>query len=506
VIAEDRAVPGTQRAAAFFDFDGTLIAGYSIVAFLKERVRRREIGAGDVLRTAVSVAQSALGRIDSRELIARGIHEWGGRRLADLEELGERLFERDLRELIYPEMRARIAEHRARGHLVAIATSAAPFQVGPVARELGIDHVLCTRLEVRDGVLTGKSSGPVLWGRAKADAVRDFARRHRVDLGRSYFYADGDEDVALMRAVGHPRPTNPRPALAEAAAREGWPVARYTSRGAPGLDAYLRSGLATASAVPVFLGAAAIRALTGDRREAANFLTSTLTEIALALGKVRLNVTGEEHLWSARPAVFIWNHRNIFDAQIVGRLVQRDFGAVAKKELEGSPLFAAAARFMPIAFIDRSDRTGAVAALEPATRLLGQGVSMLVAPEGTRVAGGGIGPFKKGAFRMAMAAGVPIVPIVVRNVDDIGSRSSGTMRPGTVDVAVLPPVDVGDWTLRDLDRRIEQVRGQFVQSLECWPGASPRETQGVDGLEAKGIPGRRLPRRRTARARMAPRD
>jgi len=457
------------RTAAIFDYDGTIIAGYSILAFLKERVRRREIGAADVARTVVSIAQSALGRIDSRELIARGMHEWSGRELADLEALGEHLFETELRQRIYPEVRELIESHRRRGHVLVIATSAAPFQVEAVARELGVENVLCTRLEVRDGVLTGKSKGPILWGRAKAEAVREFARRHRLDLAQSYFYADGDEDVALMEQVGRPRPTNPRPRLEARAKEKGWTVQRFDSRGSPAPDAYLRSALATASALPVFLGAMAMRRLTGDKRQAANFLAATLTEISLGLGKVKLNVVGGENLWVSRPAVFIWNHRNIFDAQIVGRLVQRDFGAVAKKELESTPLFAAASRFMHIAFVDRSDTRAAVAALEPATRLLQEGISMLVAPEGTRVAGDRIGPFKKGAFRMAMAAKVPVVPIVLRNVDDIGSRGSGTMRPGTVDVAVLPPIAVTDWTRRDLDRRIEEVRKRFVDTLEHWP-------------------------------------
>jgi putative phosphoserine phosphatase/1-acylglycerol-3-phosphate O-acyltransferase len=466
-------MPGSARTAAVFDYDGTVIAGYSILAFLKDRVRQHEFGAADVARTVVSFAQGVLGQIDSRELIARGMHEWSGRRLAALEALGERLFEAELRDRIYPEIRALVAEHRRRGHVVAIATSAAPFQVEAVARELGITHVLCTGLEVRDGVLTGKSRGPILWGRAKADAVREFARHERIDLRRSYFYADGDEELALMAQVGHPCPTNPRPLLERKAREEGWPVHRFTSRGAPGPDAYLRSALATASAAPVFLGALAMRALTGDRRQAANFLTSTLTEISLGLGKVKLNVVGEEHLWAARPAVFIWNHRNIFDAQIVGRLVQRDFGAVAKKELATVPLIAAASRFVPIAFVDRGDTRAAVAALEPATKLLGEGISMLVAPEGSRVAGAGIGEFGKGAFRMAMTARVPVVPIVIRNVDDIGSRASATMRPGTVDVTVLPPVNVDGWSLRELDQRIAEVRQSFVDTLAHWPVTSP---------------------------------
>lgn len=462
-------LPAATRTAAFFDFDGTIIAGYSILVFLKDRVRRREFGAASIARTAVSLAQSALGQIDSRELISRGMHEWSGRPLADLEALGERLFESELRARIFPEIRALLAEHRRHGHVIAIATSAAPFQVEAVARELGVEHVLCTRLETVDGILTGKSRGPVLWGRAKAEAVREFARAQGIDLRRSHFYADGDEDVALMQLVGHPHPTNPRPQLERMARAKGWPIQRFGNRGSPGPDAYVRSFLATASALPVFAGAVAMRALTGDPRQAGNFLMATLTEISLGLGKVRLNVIGEENLWAARPAVFIWNHRSLVDAQIVARLVQRDFGAVAGRELQGVPLLAAASRFIHIAFVDRGDTRAAIAALQPATKLLGEGLSMLVAPEGTRPVGSSIGEFKKGAFRMAMAARVPIVPIVIRNMDDIATPASGTMQPGTVDVVVLPPVRVEGWTQRDLGRRIAAVRQSFVDTLEHWP-------------------------------------
>jgi putative phosphoserine phosphatase/1-acylglycerol-3-phosphate O-acyltransferase len=74
----DREAVSMARTAAVFDFDGTLIAGYSILAFLKERARRREIGAVAIARTAVSLLESAFGGIDNRELIARGVHQWQG--------------------------------------------------------------------------------------------------------------------------------------------------------------------------------------------------------------------------------------------------------------------------------------------------------------------------------------------------------------------------------------------------------------------------------------------
>ena len=100
---------------------------------------------------------------------------------------------------------------------------------------------------------------------------------------------------------------------------------------------------------------------------------------------------------------------------------------------------------------------------------------MLVAPEGTRVAGEGIGEFKKGAFRMAMAAKVPIVPIVIRNAEVISARDSSTLHPGTVDVVVYPPLSLEDWTLDNLSDRIAEVRQLYIDTLKSWPvGSVPK--------------------------------
>jgi putative phosphoserine phosphatase/1-acylglycerol-3-phosphate O-acyltransferase len=99
----------------------------------------------------------------------------------------------------------------------------------------------------------------------------------------------------------------------------------------------------------------------------------------------------------------------------------------------------------------------------------------VVAPEGTRLDTQSVGPFKTGAFRIAMATGLPIVPIVIRNSDSVAGRNSTTLNPGTVDVAVLPPVSTADWTVRDLRERIEEIRMAYVNLLAEWPapGTAP---------------------------------
>ncbi len=129
-------------------------------------------------------------------------------------------------------MREIVAAHQERGHTVVLSSSALTIHAEPVARFLDIGHVLCNHFEVDgDGRLTGRIAKPVVWGRNKASAVVQFCQTNDVDLQRSYFYADGDEDAALMVMVGNPRPVNPRPKLAALAAEHGWPVLRVVGTG-----------------------------------------------------------------------------------------------------------------------------------------------------------------------------------------------------------------------------------------------------------------------------------
>ena len=76
--------------------------------------------------------------------------------------------------------------------------------------------------------------------------------------------------------------------------------------------------------------------------------------------------------------------------------------------------------------------------------------------------------FKKGPFRIAMAAGVPIVPIVIRNAEDLAPHNSMVMHPAKIDVKVLPPIPTSDWTVKNLDQRIGAVRQQYLDALASW--------------------------------------
>ncbi len=465
-LGEIEASPKGKRIGAFFDLDGTLIAGFSASHLSKERMRKRDVTLAELLRTLGVALNASAGRSDFEDLLRVGAETWEGRRDDELMEMGERLFQTRLVNLVYPEMREIVRAHQARGHTVVLCSSATCYQVEPVARFLGIDHVLCNRFAVKEGVLTGAVAKPVLWGKGKARVVQAFAGKHGVDLDKSYFYADGDEDQALMHLVGKPRPVNPGRQLTRVADKRGWPIQRFTSRNT---NSALRSLAGVASVLPIGLAGLGLGVMKQDKRAGLNFAFPKWLETMFRINGVKFNVVGRENLWNHRPAVFIFNHRNNYDALITAMLVEKDFTGVGKKEVENHWLMGNLGKLADVAFIDRSDTKATLEQLKPIEDLARKGISISIAPEGTRLDTQEVGPFKKGAFRMAMAAGIPVVPIVIRNAEIIAARDAGSLSPGTVDVAVLPAVDVGGWKLEALSEHIETVRQQYLDTLRNWP-------------------------------------
>lgn len=228
-VAEIGGGPGGPRVGAFFDLDGTLVDGFTATAHAGDRIRRRQAGVGEVLGVVEAAVRYRLGRMQFERLVVRAAGYLRGESLAELDDLGERLFVATVAAWVYPHMREVVRAHQDRGHTVVMSSSALTIHAEPVARFLGIDHVVCNHFEVDGrGRLTGDIVRPVIWGPQKATAVEQFSLAGGIALRDSWFYADGDEDQALMQLVGHPRPVNPRPGLMAAARRQGWPVLQLT--------------------------------------------------------------------------------------------------------------------------------------------------------------------------------------------------------------------------------------------------------------------------------------
>ncbi|MFO0688075.1 MAG: HAD-IB family hydrolase [Myxococcota bacterium] len=244
---------GGPSVAAYFDLDGTLVEGFTAAAFLENRLREGELDGGVVGELLRLGLEGLLGRLHFDEFLELSLGTLAGRPAAELEALGDALFESQIRTRLQLPIVELVFAHRDRDHTVVLATSATSFQAEPVARALGIEHVLCNRLEVDAcGDLTGRIEGRVIWADGKALAAQAFAESHGIELADSHFYADGSEDVASMFLVGHPRPVNPGWRMRAVANRRGWPVIQVPE--APGARAVRPRGSAMRERLRAALG------------------------------------------------------------------------------------------------------------------------------------------------------------------------------------------------------------------------------------------------------------
>ncbi len=458
--------PRGPRVGAFFDVDRTLLAGFSAAEFIRDGIVSGRMGAATMWETAAAIAQFQLGQIGFSSFVARTSGALRGMPETEFAAIGERLFRERLAATIYPEARALVQAHLRKGHTVAVVSSATRYQIDPLARDLGIPHVLCTRLEVRDGLFTGSVLKPTCYGDGKASHARELAAARRIDLERSYFYSDSHEDLPLLAIVGNPRPTNPNGRLREIAVKRGWPIRSFSSRGTPGPTEVLRTALAVGGLVPAVLLGLPAFALDGSWRRAINVAGSVWGEIGTAIAGVDMQVKGESYLWSHRPAVFIFNHQSAIDMLLLCKLLRRDFIGIAKKEVKRNPIFGPIFTLAGSVFVDRGNHEQAVRALEPAIDALRQGLSVAIAPEGTRSPTPRIGRFKKGAFHLAMAAKVPVVPIVFKNALDALPKHGIFVRPATVEAVVHKPIFTDGWSFENLDEKIAAVRRLYQRTLK----------------------------------------
>jgi len=459
--------PDGPRIAAIFDFDGTLIAGYSATTFIREQLRRGDLSSRQFVELMRAMTSFGLGNMGFSGMMAINAQFMRGIEEDTYHEVGQELYTKQIARLIYPESRTLVEAHQSKGHTVAIISSATPYQVEPAAADLGIEHVLCTQLEVKGGKFTGSVVSPTCFGQGKVDAAEALARQYRADLNNSFFYSDSSDDLLLLERVGLPRALNPSKNLERIARGRQWPVARFGSRGRPTLTQFARSVAATGSLVTSFMAGLPVYALTGSRRESQNFSFSLFADTASALIGMNIKVNGEQHLWSQRPAVFVFNHQSKADVVITAKLLRRDIVGVGKQEIKKeTPLLGMVMELGGVVFIDRADGASAISAMQPLVDVMRKdGKSVVIAPEGTRTVSPKLAPFKKGAFHLAMQAGVPIVPIVIHNAGDVAPKGDFVFRPATVSVAVLPPVDTSAWRVDTIDEHVREVRNMFARAL-----------------------------------------
>lgn len=453
-----------SHITAFFDMDRTLIDDFSAKKFMTTRFFSGETTAKEYFSQFFAAIMFAMGNRDFVTLTkiaalgAKGIEE------STFVELGQQVFDDFLKETIYPESRKLIEKHLFKGHRVVIVSAATTYQINPIAKALGIKEIYATEMEIRNGRFTGRIS-EMCWSEGKARAGRKSAKKHKTDLSKSYFYTDSIDDLPLLELVGHPVATNPDQKLSQIAFENNWPILRFEKAAEKPVINGMRTALAAASLYPSFVKGLIKGAITMSRQEAANTTFSSIGDLGAKMAGLDIAVKGRNNLEEIRPAIFCFNHQSAADFFIVMKLIRYNFTGIAKKELERTPV-GPIFKALGAIYVDRSNKEKALESMNKVVKVLKNGISVAIAPEGTRSGSKTLGPFKKGAFHLAMQASVPIIPIVIKNAYMAMPKGTSLLKPTHIEVIVLDPIDTSLWKLKDIDKHIEDVRNLYLNELE----------------------------------------
>ena len=213
--------------AAFFDMDNTLLrvdTGMSWTRFLYER---GELPPSMLAKAVYWSTLYKLAVLDMETVFARLCLDLRGDSEDEMIAKCDVWFHAHVEPEIAPAARVAVEHHRQAGHLVVLATGSTCYAARPVAKGVGIEHVLSSELEVdARGAFTGRASA-LCFGHHKVALAEAWARRHGVDLAASYFYSDSYNDLPMLSRVGTAIAVNPDTRLLRHARRNGWAIQQW---------------------------------------------------------------------------------------------------------------------------------------------------------------------------------------------------------------------------------------------------------------------------------------
>jgi 1-acyl-sn-glycerol-3-phosphate acyltransferase len=186
----------------------------------------------------------------------------------------------------------------------------------------------------------------------------------------------------------------------------------------------------------------------------------------LAMVRVRVEARGVEKLDPTQTYIFTPNHQSLIEVPLFVTYLGRNPAYLGKKEVFKYPVFGYGIRLIGVVPVDRSNSPAAVESAKLATENLRRGKSYVVYPEGTRSRDGRMLPFKKGAFMMAIDAGVPIVPVTVSGATRIMPKAEVKVFPSTVRITVHEPISTEGYSKENVTELMDRTRAKILSALD----------------------------------------
>jgi 1-acyl-sn-glycerol-3-phosphate acyltransferase len=187
--------------------------------------------------------------------------------------------------------------------------------------------------------------------------------------------------------------------------------------------------------------------------------------VGLALVSVKVEVAGLERLDPNQTYIFTPNHQSLIEVPLFVTYLARNPAYLGKKEIFKYPVFGYGIGLIGVVPVDRSNSPAAVESAKLATENLRRGKSYVVYPEGTRSKDGRLLPFKKGAFMMAIDAGVPVVPITVSGATKIMPKAQVKVFPSTVRITIHEPISTAGYSKENVVELMDRTRKKIFAAL-----------------------------------------
>lgn len=221
-----------SRAAAFFDFDRTLIGVNSATLWVKAERKAGRVSTWNLIKAGAFMLRYHLSMIDMERAMNSALSTIAGQPEAILAERTRSWYHSEVRAHLLPDGIEAIEAHRREGHAVVLLTSSSPYLGSAVQEDLNLDALGCTSYEItEDGCFTGKVKLPMCYGEGKIGHAERIAAELDLDVDGSYFYTDSYTDRPMLERVEFPRVVNPDPRLGRLARKRGWTVLDWMPSG-----------------------------------------------------------------------------------------------------------------------------------------------------------------------------------------------------------------------------------------------------------------------------------
>ncbi len=208
--------------------DRTLVRVDTATLYMRYQRKLGEVSVRDSLRVAYWLLQYTFGVVDAERVAKKALAAYRGKSEGWMIERCETWFAEYVLPHVAQAGRDAVQRHQEQGDVVAIVTGATPYAARPLARALGIEHVVCTELAVdTDGRFTGEITPPLCYGSGKVERSERVAREHGFTLEDAIFYSDSITDLPLLERVKTPVAVNPDARLRRIARQRGWRVERW---------------------------------------------------------------------------------------------------------------------------------------------------------------------------------------------------------------------------------------------------------------------------------------